>query len=331
MEHELASLAQSIYGTLKQFVVYFADMLKNLRWTQVFLVFILLFFKQVRDILRTLNKLLGKIKNFKWAGVEGEIEKVSESVQEAEETAETPIIPTLESKRTMLQNIVRSKKPAQAKRDSDFEAYRHATSNFNRLLAAAHDRPHQTPADRFLEISREIENTVKQTFFLYGLQQQNSKEVALSRMTRDLLKAGVISEETINSINSYRRLRNKIIHSGTSEQELLGASLLGTRLVSLLKSIPRPEYFVIEPRLTTSTNEDLTQPEPGIFAAILQNKSSGYSTAFLTTTSLERGTTIVPMTTLNDRLRGDFFYRYDNGTQKITGSGYDLEVLYSRV
>lgn len=343
MAHNFWSIIHGIGYGIRAIVLYFASILKNLTWPQVFLAFLLLFPRQIKNLLITLNKLLEKVKTLHWGELKGDLEETSKAVEKAEQSKDdardkstsnlaisqgapvaVPAAPPIRNTAILTGESVSE----EYSRFLDGEARMEAELS---SLGMPLKRSRRSPIERFLTVSQAIEASLSRLHFLYGLQDPAMPQASsVGRMAAGLLGAGALTEEMYDSFGKYQRLRNRVVHTNATEAEVIEAFLLGRRVYGLIQSIPLPEYRVIQPAIPVSDQPDMQDLSADVHVVIVENLKMPKTIPFLTTTGFDQGMIFVPTSNPNEKLRGYFYFSLDGQLRRIVGQGIEFEILYSR-
>jgi len=340
MAHGLWALIRSVGSALYAVFLYFAAILKNLTWPQVFLVFLLLFPRQIKNLLVSLNRLLEKMKTIHWGELKGDLVETSIAVEKAAQSQGARDKPDAErftvNEAAMLKVMV--ERPSSAisieNPEEEYSQFLEEERQIESRLASLgipKRRNRHSPIERFLSVSQAIEASLSRLYFLYGLQDSTMPlNTNVRRMAAGLMNVGVVTEEMYDSFGKYQRLRNRIVHTSAAEVEVKEAFLLGRRLYGLIRSIPLPEYRVVDPRIPVSDQPDLQDSLADVYVVLVEGQHLDKPATFLTTVQFEKGVVFVPMDKPNHRLSGYFYFSLDGQLRRIAGQGLELTILYSR-
>lgn len=341
MAHGFWIALDGLRSGLGSTILYFARILEHLTWPQVFLAFLLLFPRQIKGLLITVNNLLEKMKTIRWGELKGDLEEVSEAVDiaaKSQERAQGNPEENAEVRVTSLRPSISTPNTSETA-----EGVENALEGYSRLLLDEAERDkrlsamggfrrmtQQSPIERFIVISKAIEDSLSKLHFLYGMDSSPSTNRSLSRMAGGLVQVGVLTDETFEGFVKYRQLRNRVVHARTDESEVIEAFMLGRRLYNLIGSIPLPEYRIIEPIIEVSPSSDMEDTLQDIHVVSALEQKLDRKAYFLTTEQFNHGMAFVPRAKFDHRLKGYFYFRAEGRVRKIYGQGFDFTVLYSR-
>jgi hypothetical protein len=343
MTHLLWTIAREIGFAVRAIFLYFASILKGLSWPQIFLAFLLIFPRQIRNLLITLNKLLERTKTIHWGELKGDLQETSEAVEKAELSKEdaqdkpSNDDSTGQNAPAELTAAIPSRSPLIPTAENASEEYSRFLEEEARLekelsfLGTRRKRSRRSPIERFLSVSQAIEANLGRLYFLYGLQDPAMPQASsVSRMTAGLLAVGALTEEMYDGFGKYQRLRNRIVHVNAPEAEIIEAFMLGRRLYGLIQSIPLPEYRVVDQSIAVSDEPGMQGLLADVHVVLVENPKTSKRVPFLASAEFSRGTVFVPTSNPNDKLRGYFYFVLDGQLRRIVGQGLELAILYSR-
>jgi hypothetical protein len=220
--------------------------LASLLWPIVTLVFVLIFRKDITNILARLRKgkLLGQELE-----LEPTVEKFRISVKEAEQEL-VPITPVVsdELQRTQTENDV------------------------SKIL----DDIGQYPSIALIKLSVLLEKEVRVLFGSLG-HLQSKGQLSAPRAIRWLSEQGMLPKHTIGSLQIFWDIRNKIVHGANppSDSEIVKVVDIGLTLLNALRAIPHETNMVHHPGVTLFSDDQCKQKIDGVYGLILETRSPG--------------------------------------------------------